>query len=76
MMHIEPKPGIYKHSKTGDLVRLHFIVKHSETLEDMIVYEHLAPHEHSQFWVRPLSMWSETVNIEGKYVPRFVYVGE
>ena len=68
------KPGIYRHSKKGTLYRLHFIAKHSETLEDMVVYEALYDNNKSRFWVRPAAMWSEEIEIDGKKVPRFVYV--
>jgi hypothetical protein len=70
------KPGIYKHSKTGNEYRLHFIAKHSETLEDMVVYEALYDNEKSKFWVRPVSMFEEIVEIKGQKVPRFVWVRE
>lgn len=43
--------------------------RHSETLEDMVVYRQLYG-EHSM-WVRPASMFFETVSIDGKEVPRF-----
>ena len=70
------KPGIYKHSKTGNLYRLHFVVKHSETLEDLIVYEALYENEVSKFWARPVSMWNEEVEVNGVKQPRFVFVRE
>jgi hypothetical protein len=52
-------PGIYKNLKRGTEHRLLFIAKHSETLEDMVVYEELSKNELSQFWVRPLSLFKE-----------------
>lgn len=65
-------PGaIYKHSKKGVLYKVHFVAKHSETLEDLVVYECLYENPTSKFWVRPLSMFLETVEINGKKVPRF-----
>jgi len=66
--------GIYKHSKTGNLYKVHFIAKHSETLEDMVVYEALYKNYKSQFWVRPISMFNELVNINNQKVPRFVLI--
>ena len=68
--------GIYKHSKSGREYRLLFVAKHSETLEDMVVYEALYNNDLSKIWVRPASMWEEEVEIEGKKVPRFVFVKE
>ena len=70
------KIGIYKHSKTGNAYRVHFIAKHSETLEDMVVYEALYNNEKSKYWVRPAKMFDEIVEINGNKVPRFVFVSE
>lgn len=69
-------PGVYKHSKTGNKYRVHFIAKHSETLEDMAVYEALYNNEKSKYWVRPAKMFDEIVEINGNKVPRFVFVSE
>jgi len=70
------KTGIYKHSKTGNLYRVHFVAKHSETLEDLVVYKALYENPKSKFWVRPLLMFEDSVEIGGKKVPRFVFVKE
>ncbi|MFA6295015.1 MAG: DUF1653 domain-containing protein [Candidatus Paceibacterota bacterium] len=70
------KSGIYKHSKTGNLYKAHFAAKHSETLEDMVVYEALYENEKSKFWVRPESTFMEEVEINGVKHPRFVFVKE
>ena len=72
----EIKPGIYKHSKKGDLYRVIGIAKHSETLEDLVVYEALYENEISKLWVRPASMFTEKVLLDGGYVPRFVFVSD
>lgn len=68
------KIGVYKHSKTGNLYRVHFTAKHSETLEDLVAYEALYENPRSKFWVRPLSMFAEKVELNGKKVPRFAFV--
>ncbi len=68
------KPGIYIHSKTGKQVRLHFVAKHSETLEDMVCYEELGPNDVSRFWIRPVKMWFEEVMVNGETKSRFVFV--
>ena len=73
---MEIKPGIYRHSKTGNLYRLHYVVKHSETLEDLVVYEALYENEVSKFWARQVSMWNEEVEVNGVKQPRFVFVRE
>ena len=68
------KPGIWKHSKSGREYKLLFVAKHSETLEDVVVYEALYDNDLSKVWVRPVSMWEEEVEIDGKKVLRFVFM--
>jgi hypothetical protein len=70
------KTGIYKHSKTGNLYKVHFIAKNSETLEEMVVYEALYENDMSKYWVRPASMFEEIVEINGQKVPRFIFIKE
>lgn len=60
--------GIYEHYK-GNKYELLYIAKHSETLEQMVVYKSL--YGEGEIWVRPLSMWNEQVEADGKLVPRF-----
>lgn len=50
------KPGIYRHFK-GNEYRLLYTAKHSETLEDMVVYQAL--YGERGIWVRPAAMWAE-----------------
>ena len=64
-----PKKGIYRHFK-GMRYELIDIAKHSETLEPMVVYRAL--YGEGGLWVRPLSMWSETVEREGERYTRFL----
>lgn len=52
--------SVYKHFK-GTYMKVVALAKHSETLEDMVVYEHLETHE---FWVRPLSAFLSLVDHE------------
>ena len=70
------KLGKYQHSKTGNYYKVIAIAKHSETLEDLVVYEALYDNPESKVWVRPLKMFTEKVEINGKKVPRFKFVGE
>jgi hypothetical protein len=70
------KPALYQHSKSGKLYRVHFVAKHSETLEDMVVYEALYENDKSKFWVRPAKMFTEGVLIDGVKKPRFIFVRE
>ena len=67
------KKGIYRHYK-GKLYELLDIANHSETLEKMVVYRAL--YGKGETWVRPMSMWSETVNADGKEECRFEYAGD
>ena len=61
-------PGaIYQHYK-GTKVKIICEAKHSETLEEMVVYTHL---EDNRTWVRPKTMFLENVVIDGKGVERF-----
>lgn len=66
-------PGLYRHYK-GGLYRLLTVAYHSETLEPMAVYQAL--YGTGDTWVRPAAMWSETVEVDGRSVPRFAPVEE
>ena len=65
--------GIYRHFK-GNLYEAIAIAKHSETLEDMVVYRAL--YGDGGMWVRSAEMFGETVTREGKILPRFEYIDE
>ena len=69
------KLGVYEHFK-GKKYRVICVAKHSESLEDMVVYEPLYENKTSKLWVRPLGMFLGEVEIDGKRVPRFRYVDE
>ncbi|MDX1608036.1 MAG: DUF1653 domain-containing protein [Candidatus Spechtbacterales bacterium] len=69
------KLGKYKHYK-GKEYEVLCVAKHSETLEDLVVYKVLYNNEVSKFWVRPLEMFLGDVEVEGKKVPRFEYLNE
>lgn len=62
--------GIYRHFK-GNLYRVIDTVKHSETNEEMVLYECLYENSESKLWVRPIKMFTETIEFEGKHVKRF-----
>ena len=51
----------YKHYK-GNLYKILALAKHSETNEDLIVYQNI---EKGDIWTRPMSMWNETVDNNG-----------
>jgi hypothetical protein len=67
--------GIYRHYK-GKLYRVHHLVRHSETLDELVYYETLYDNPAGRFWVRPHSMFLETVIVDGVSTPRFAYVGD
>lgn len=67
------QPGKYRHFK-GNEYRVLSMARHSETLEEMVVYQALYG-EHG-IWVRPAHMWTETVDRDGYHGPRFTYIGE
>ncbi len=65
------KVGKYKHFKGGEYDVIG-VAKHSETEEEMVVYRPL--YGEGGLWVRPLSMFEETVIHEGEATLRFRYV--
>ncbi len=67
------EPGLYKHYKN---MFYHVIdsARHSETLEDMVVYRAL--YGAGEIWVRPLGMFLENVEIDGKLQKRFEFIGK
>jgi hypothetical protein len=69
---MEIKIGTYRHFK-GGIYKVVAIALHSETLEEMVVYQNA---ENGKIWVRPASMWNEKVEYEGKTVNRFTYISE
>ena len=69
---MEIKLGKYRHFK-GKEYEVVAIAKHSETLEDMVVYKAL--YDGGSVWVRPAVMWNEQVERDGKIFPRFTYIG-
>lgn len=68
----EIKPGVYRHYK-GNEYEVLFTAKHSESLEPMVVYRAL--YGDCGVWVRPAYMWDEEVEVGGKTVRRFQYIG-
>jgi len=65
--------GKYRHFK-GNEYEVLGIASHSETLEPMVVYRAL--YGSHGLWVRPASMWNETVERDGKVFQRFTYIGD
>jgi len=80
----EIKPGIWQHFK-GRKVKVYFVARHSETLEEYVVYEHEdetlpvgAPAGTSpgKIWVRPAIMWFDAIDRPEYKGPRFRFVSE
>jgi hypothetical protein len=69
----EPRPGRYRHYKGKDY-RVLGLARHSETEEEMVVYQLL--YGDFSWWVRPRAMFLETVEIHGQTVPRFQYIAD
>ncbi len=68
----EIKLGKYRHFK-GMEYEVIALAKHSESQEDLVVYRAL--YGEGQVWVRPASMWNETVERDGKTYKRFTFLG-
>ncbi|WP_338509121.1 DUF1653 domain-containing protein [Pseudomonas poae] len=65
------EPGLYQHYK-GPQYRVFSVACHSETEEQVVFYQAL--YGDYGFWVRPLSMFLESVEVDGEQVPRFALV--
>jgi len=61
---------IYRHYK-GNLYKIIAFGKHSETVEDMIVYQSVKT---GDIWVRPREMWNNVIDENGTL--RFILVEE
>ena len=68
---MEIKPGLYRHFK-GNMYRVLYTAKHSETMEDMVVYQAL--YGDMGIWVRPRAMFCEEIVRDGKTFVRFEFV--
>lgn len=68
---MEILPGRYRHFK-GNEYEVIDIAKHSETMEDMVVYKAL--YGEGGLWVRPAKMWTEIIERDGKTFRRFTKI--
>ena len=64
----ELAPGRYRHYKGGEYEVLG-VARHSESLEPLVIYRPL--YNESGWWARPHSMFTGTVEIDGRARPRF-----
>ncbi len=67
------KLGRYRHYK-GKEYQVLGVAEHSETGEDLVVYRKL--YDDYSMWVRPIGMFLEEVEFEGKKMHRFEFLGE
>lgn len=67
------KPGRYRHYK-GNYYEVIGVARHSETEEELVVYRCL--YGDFSLWVRPLAMFTESVEVDGREVPRFEFRGD
>ena len=68
---MEFQPGRYRHFK-GNEYELLYVARHSETMEEMVVYRAL--YGEGGIWVRPASMWNEIIERDGKTFRRFTKI--
>ena len=72
----EIKLGLYKHYK-GELYEVVGVARHSESLEELVIYKGLYDSEEfgkNPLWVRPKSMFLEEVIVDNKKILRFEFV--
>ena len=69
------RTGVYQHYK-GNKYLVLALAKHSETLEELVVYVSLYENPESQVWVRPAKMFFEDIEVDAKKVPRFNFLRE
>ena len=63
--------GVYRHYK-GNLYQVLHIATHSETGEKLVVYRAL--YGDYGVWVRPVAMFNQMIEVDGKMLPRFARV--
>jgi len=69
------RPGRYRHFK-GKMYEVIAVAKHSETLEDYVVYKALYKNPKAEFWIRPLKNFLEKVELNGKTFKRFQLIAK
>lgn len=72
MPELTVEAGRYRHYKGEDYIVLG-VARHSETEEEFVVYR--PDYGDRRLWIRPLSMFLESVEVDGRPVPRFRFIG-
>ena len=67
------KLGKYQHFK-GNYYQVLHIARHSETEEYLVVYH--PESDKSDIWVRPIAMFNESIERDGKTIQRFQYIAD
>ena len=70
------KEGVYEHYK-GKQYQIVGVARHSETLEELVIYKALYHSEEfgdCALWARPKSMFLENVTVKGEEKPRFRFI--
>ncbi len=67
------QPGLYQHFK-GNYYRVLHVAKHSETEQELVIYQAL--YGERGLWARPLSMFAEEIERDGKQLQRFAYCAD
>jgi hypothetical protein len=67
------KTGRYRHYKGNEYIVIG-VARHSETEEELVVYRQ--DYGDGSLWVRPLAMFPETVEVGGRRMARFEYIGD
>ena len=67
------QPGRYRHYKGREYLVLG-VARHSETEEELVVYRQ--DYGDKSLWVRPRGMFTEIVEVDGRNVPRFLFLSE
>jgi len=67
------KRGVYQHFKGGKY-RVHYVAKHSETLEEFVVYEALYDNKNGKYWIRPAEMFEGHKEKDGQKIKRFTFI--
>jgi cyclomaltodextrinase len=64
--------GRYRHYKGKEYI-VCYVARHEETLEHLVIYQSIE--NLNLVWARPLDVFQDCVESEGRIIPRFQYIG-